>query len=108
MKTKILPEEAEQALKKMIAVTRDMKNIVKGESDALAANDGDALRTAIDQKADLAFMYGDASREFSKRLEEFRAMPPALLDELDREQKALKAVEEENRVFYNRARGKTA
>ena len=108
MKTKILPEQAEQALKKMIAITRDMKNIVRRETDALAANDGDALTTAIDQKADLAFMYEDASREFGKRLEEFRTVPLSLLDELDREQKDLKAMEEENRTFYNRVRGKTA
>lgn len=104
----ILPTAPEEALRKLIDITCAMKDIVKRESDALALSDGDALRTAIDQKADLAFMYEDAGREFQKRREEFRGVAPALLDELAAEQDILQTLERENRVFYDKAQSKVS
>ncbi len=106
MNKPILPATASDAIATMIDITRNMRLIVERENAALRDREGDALKTAIDQKADLAFMYEDASREFKQRLEEFRGISRQSLDELEKEQKILKAVETENRIFYNAVQGK--
>ena len=101
-----LPEDPQQAVERMLEITRSMRVIAEAETAALQSRNGLELKTAIDQKADLLFMYDDAAREFAQRIEEFRSIDRRLIDELDGEQIVLKALEAQIRAFYDAAQGK--
>jgi len=89
--TQILPQDSTAAVKKMIALTRNLQTLIESENRAIAMNDGVGFSMTEPDKTGAADQYEQAAAEFIKRRSEFKqAVAPALFDELLATQGALK------------------
>src|SRR4051812_29114841 len=96
----ILPEDAEEAVRKMIAITRSMKELSEKESEVLGTQNLAAMKKLIALKDPLSKAYEAAGVEFHGRVTEFRNVDPELLLELKSEQQALQEIAARNDEYY--------
>lgn len=91
--TQTLPQDSTAAVKKMIALTRNLQTLIESESRAIAMNDGVGFSMNEPDKTSAAEQYEQAAAEFVMRRSEFKqAVAPALFDELLAAQTALKDI----------------
>lgn len=89
--TQILPQDSTAAVKKMIALTRNLQTLLDAENRALAMNDGVGFSMNEPDKTQAALQYEQAAGEFNGRRSEFKqSVTSALFDELIAAQTALK------------------
>src|ERR1035437_7661033 len=97
------PAGAEEAVRKMIEITREMKELSEVESGTLGTGDLEAMNKLIALKGPLSTTYEQAGQEFHKRIAEFKDVDPALLLELKDEQGALQMFIQHNGAYYEAA-----
>jgi hypothetical protein len=104
--TQILPPDSTAAVKKMIALTRNLQTLVDSENRAVAMNDGIGFSMNEPDKTSAADQYEQAAAEFVKRKSEFKqSVNPALFDELIAAQESLKQAAVANNVELGKLPG---
>lgn len=84
-----LPEDRSQALKVMIRFSEKLLDISEQETQALVQDDMRKFSMLQDQKTALSREHTKASSEFRRRIMDFRAADPGLLDRLEKLQQEL-------------------
>ncbi|MBX2833875.1 MAG: hypothetical protein KTR28_02780 [Micavibrio sp.] len=84
-----LPTERTQAMNALIRATQNLINVAEREAQALALNDLLTFNLLQDEKASMADRYETYSKQFRKRLNEFRGMDRGLLNRLEKLQQTL-------------------
>lgn len=104
--TQILPQDATAAVKKMIALTRNLQTLIDSENRSIAMNDGIGFSMNEPDKTGAAEQYELAAAEFIVRRSEFKqSVEPALFDELLATQTALKESAVANNVELGKLDG---
>lgn len=89
-KEPVLPADPEQAVKKMIDITKKLNAILDREAMSLATKDAVMFSSLQDDKAKVSQQYQAIADEFSARVNQFRIVDQELLNELERLQSDLK------------------
>ena len=93
---KILSDEPRQAVEEMITVTEELIARIEIESNAIATNDGTAFTMNEENKEHVANIYEKASAEFHKRINQFKKVDKALIEQLNAAQESLKQTTNNN------------
>ncbi|PJB69562.1 MAG: hypothetical protein CO093_10205 [Alphaproteobacteria bacterium CG_4_9_14_3_um_filter_47_13] len=101
----ILPSNATEAVKYVTKIARRLIDVMEQEGRALTMQDGVSFTAAQEDKARLSKQYQEASKEFQRRILDFRSVDKALLDKLDGVQRELKGKSEENSAVMERMQG---
>lgn len=99
MSAKLLPDHPDEALSKLIEITRALLHLVAEENACIHAQDEAALQDVIARKEQVLPLYEQAAQEFKLRAGEFKDANIALLDELLSLQTELGAMARNNQFY---------
>lgn len=99
-----LAAEPEMAVRQLIALTKNLLDHSEQETGALVRGDIILLAALQDEKEKIASRYTRASSEFRRRIEEFRSIDRALLDQLEAAQRNLSTKTAENNALISNTR----
>lgn len=103
----ILPQDPQEAVKMMIAISEELTGMINAESNAVAMNDAMTYTIAEGAKEPLLQRYERAAKEFQGRISQLRHnVPVPLVDQLEASQKALKAAAQDNITLIERFQDK--
>ncbi len=77
--TDILPKDREDAIRRMIGLTRELITLTEAEAEAVGNRDPEQLKIALARKDDLTVTYEKAGKEFHKRIAEFKGVDKKLI-----------------------------
>lgn len=97
MTNKILPQEPDDAVQKMIDITKECLNFASGEDESITRNDLVHFAVNEQDKGQAYAFYERAAHEFHERLDELKGnVNPILITELQRLQLQLREQAENN------------
>jgi len=93
---KILSDDPRQAVEEMITITEELVARMEIESHAVSTNDGTAFTMNEDNKEHVADIYEKAAAEFHRRINHFKKVDKALIEQLNAAQASLKQTTDNN------------